>query len=1288
MAFQTSVLRDGEWVTETVDFQSALRQASAAAAVGPFVDHHPEPPPYGLLSRTMVQSPIVHRVLPVRLRSKLHNDIAFIGDRFVQISELRTDGQVHQVAQKKDFGSRIRSAAVLGHSLEHRLDEEAPAGFVKYDDDGSVIMADATDNPQVPPQLLILMLETGDTVFLFLRDQPGSPIDFVSSTYALPRTIPYLGYHLAVDPSSRYMAAASPEGVLVMFELEDTKSLNAQYVACGSMSPVKSVRLRLLQGVLHKLEFLHPRPEDDYHIILILILIRKERSIGDPVTRMLIYEWEVGDSLKDVFAGEKSGTRLPQEHRLPLLLIPLRFNTAFFTVSEKSIGIVRDCLSGSPVFESLGADPPSQTALHHGVRLPLWTAWARPFRRQKYFERTDIIYLAREDGAIIHIEIEKGDLVPFITNVGCLDANINTAFTAAYDVYSDILIIGGDSGPGGIWKLAPRSELEQVSILPNWSPVVDVAAATYSTPCAGAMRPKPDAVFTASGRGSKGTLTQWRWGFQGRIGLDIQSDDPIRHSWAFDWDTGREDSGLCALLAFPDSSALLRFSDDFGVADAATAQDTDLDLTTRTLDACCSQQGTIIQVTERSVTLCTTLKSGGGSRYPLDELLGIDNVVAGNACCLDDAIVILSHGGQASRFHTLLATPTGPRNCHWWEAEGDLTCILLFPAGGSKHVVAGSMVEGKAWIFLYTLAGEKVAAKLVSCLIDGHNECYQFESLTSICHVHDYGGKVHLVAGTRCGHLLVIIISLQEAESERITIRAELIAVTAVEVFPTWGSFQGTTAVLACCDNGLIMMNDFCPRETRFRAKQHVWLTDASDASMPSPAVHSVCSLRRNISGSPGHLSLMAQAKSKLLLAEIWPDVGLVPRSIGLEGTPTRVIYSNTWECLVVALLKGDKPTLAFIDPRTGETKATPADRDLQDSEFINGLGHAGDRIYCLCEWSYVKGGKTFTFILVATKDGRLLIVSVGARATGGLLYWTRYKRVLGQPIYSVVGDDQGILFCAGKTIRWEVLDPAEKKLRPMSEYQLDSPATSLRVLRGRLFALTTQHSLGVIDYKGKNMTLALSDPFSRSTIHMMDCRRLTLLSDQAGGIAAVRTPWRRQSRELDVVLETKLPTSVRRFVMAQSRPRWLYARRRQFVDRWDEASVDDAAGEMLGLSLDGSLQHFSLLDVDLWRFLYLVELLVRARPQDVIEEPKPHPRRLHVDGDLLERCIVQRRGSLEDLLCTADRFSLFCQCLDRIARGRVTRWPDKEGMSDMTRRERYINLGYDVVSCHLDPVM
>lgn len=76
MAFQTNVLRDGQWVTETVDLQAALRASAAekAAAIP-----GPEPPVCGVLTKTIVESPITRWILPVRLRSKSHKDVAFIG---------------------------------------------------------------------------------------------------------------------------------------------------------------------------------------------------------------------------------------------------------------------------------------------------------------------------------------------------------------------------------------------------------------------------------------------------------------------------------------------------------------------------------------------------------------------------------------------------------------------------------------------------------------------------------------------------------------------------------------------------------------------------------------------------------------------------------------------------------------------------------------------------------------------------------------------------------------------------------------------------------------------------------------------------------------------------------------------------------------------------------------------------------------------------------------------------------------------------------------------------------
>lgn len=74
--FRTNVLRNGEWVTETVNIQTYLK---AQSAQGPRRAAQIDTPIHGLLTRTVADSQMVKSVLPVRLRSSHHNDVAFIG---------------------------------------------------------------------------------------------------------------------------------------------------------------------------------------------------------------------------------------------------------------------------------------------------------------------------------------------------------------------------------------------------------------------------------------------------------------------------------------------------------------------------------------------------------------------------------------------------------------------------------------------------------------------------------------------------------------------------------------------------------------------------------------------------------------------------------------------------------------------------------------------------------------------------------------------------------------------------------------------------------------------------------------------------------------------------------------------------------------------------------------------------------------------------------------------------------------------------------------------------------
>jgi len=302
---------------------------------------------------------------------------------------------------------------------------------------------------EFPPQLLVLVLESGDCLFLFLRTDASGTIEAVIERFEPPnsRSVPP-GFHLAVDPSSRYLTLGCSEGLFIVYELESFRTMRERYARGEKLRPLKSLRPRHVLGVIHKLEFLYPRAQDQHHIILLLIIVRNNQS------RLVTFDWEAGDDLHAVLSAEKAGHRLPPEHQMPLLLIPLTVRSAFFAISAGSIAVCTNVLEGSPVFENFDLGTQEKSDYYHGLDQPLWTAWTRPYRLSRFFaDRTkDILYLAREDGVVVFVDIDQ-DNIGATSLVGEFKCSIATAFCSLYNDTSDILIVGGDSGPGGIWEV-------------------------------------------------------------------------------------------------------------------------------------------------------------------------------------------------------------------------------------------------------------------------------------------------------------------------------------------------------------------------------------------------------------------------------------------------------------------------------------------------------------------------------------------------------------------------------------------------------------------------------------------------------------------------------------------------------------------------------------------------------------------------------------------------------------------------------------------------------------------
>jgi hypothetical protein len=370
----------------------------------------------------------------------------------VQIRRFGSDGLLHDVARKTDFGSRIRNARVVGIRY---LDLGIVPIHRRQDENEDVSMIDGTDLGALPPQYILLALESGDLVLFYARDV-GSGVEFVTfrqrMSKPLLRDLP--GKHLAVDPSSRYIAIAGCENIFSIYALHPREMLNAQCLNGEPFCPILAVRDIRVRGVVHKIEFLYPAPDDPNHIILLVLAIK------GGTTATFIYDWDAGHNLTDIRTYNISGHPLPRKYRMPILLIPLVIKSAFLLVFGESIIECHNLLAGTPEYRSVAVrkNQDASSTLRIDQIPPTWTAWVRPMRTRRYSKEHDDIYIAREDGFVAYIEINSDGYVQSQSDAGTFKGNIGTAFASLeMDLNGrdrDFLVAGGEGCDGGVYMVS------------------------------------------------------------------------------------------------------------------------------------------------------------------------------------------------------------------------------------------------------------------------------------------------------------------------------------------------------------------------------------------------------------------------------------------------------------------------------------------------------------------------------------------------------------------------------------------------------------------------------------------------------------------------------------------------------------------------------------------------------------------------------------------------------------------------------------------------------------------
>ena len=220
MSVQTTVLENGRWITRNLDPYHVRAQNSGTPRKEqsqPSINI-PQTPSLGILTKTLVKSPVINRIIPARIRHKTKNDLLFVSANSVTIKEAKGDYTLSEIATKNDFDSAIRSARILGERRKLTNHDHGRSLLPKdgglwddklsnegdyYSDDEDRQHRPALTQRMLPPHILVLALESNRLVFwCVVSGRSEDPEIFLSQKPLPAPTSPLqsLGEFIAVDP--------------------------------------------------------------------------------------------------------------------------------------------------------------------------------------------------------------------------------------------------------------------------------------------------------------------------------------------------------------------------------------------------------------------------------------------------------------------------------------------------------------------------------------------------------------------------------------------------------------------------------------------------------------------------------------------------------------------------------------------------------------------------------------------------------------------------------------------------------------------------------------------------------------------------------------------------------------------------------------------------------------------------------------------------------------------------------------------------------------------------------
>lgn len=317
---QGLVLVNNEWVSRPLDVYQIMARAQQddtdmlEPVVRPIVQ--PQTPGYGILSRTILPSPLFKFILPATLRHRDLNDIMLVGEDSVQLNQILDYGRLRHVATRSDFSGRILTARVFGDPREVRANKIVGSPPSKKQSVQKRRRSTTSGNDcSLPPDVTVLTLTSRTLMFLWAQHSATNKTTFRQKTVRLPAgssRFDRLGQYLAIDSKRRAMAVAAYEGRFMLYKTKSMQSWRKELRNGDDTTPIEDERIIAIEGRIMHMEFLSSAvSHDDFHVIILFIVVHQG------LTKITCYDWDCRYDLSTVTArtervsvdfGKEAGT--------------------------------------------------------------------------------------------------------------------------------------------------------------------------------------------------------------------------------------------------------------------------------------------------------------------------------------------------------------------------------------------------------------------------------------------------------------------------------------------------------------------------------------------------------------------------------------------------------------------------------------------------------------------------------------------------------------------------------------------------------------------------------------------------------------------------------------------------------------------------------------------------------------------------------------------------------------------------------------------------------------------